>query len=398
MRTPRQVAKSPGILLAAALLALVTAPSGCGGPAQQSPQAPDTIRGLRVETVRMQNLPDEIEAPGSVAAVATAQVAARAMGTVTQVAEREGDRVQRGQLLVQLDERELIARRDAARAALREAQASGEEAAQALTAAQAQADVARKTYERFVYLREQKSVSPQEFDEVEAKNRAAQAGLEQAQARQQQAQAMLARAQSEVAAAEAVAGYARIVAPFDGIVVRRTVEPGSMIAPGTPLLVIEDSSRYRLEVTVDASDAARVRRGTRARVRLDALPGRDLQGRVAELEAGADATSHTVAVRINLPRDPAIRSGLFGRAWFARGQRRALVVPRTAVVERGQLRGVYTVDAGQTARLRLVTLGQAFPGAGGERVEILSGLSEGDRIVAEPGDQELDGKKLETSQ
>ncbi len=397
MRKPRKVAKSPGILFVAALVALATAPLGCGGPAQQSAQAPDTVRGLRIETLRMESVPDEIEAPGSVVALATAQVAARAMGTVTEVAVREGDRVQRGQLLVQLDERELIARRDAARAALREAQASGEEAAQALTAAQAQADVARKTYERFVYLREQKSVSPQEFDEVEAKNRAAKAGLEQAQARQQQTRAMLARAQAEVLAAETVAGYARIVAPFDGVVLRRTVELGSMITPGTPLMVIEDSSRYRLEVAVEAADAARVRRGTRARVRLDALPGRDLEGTVAELEAGADTASHTVSARIDLPRNPAIRSGLFGRAWFARGQRRAIVVPRTAVVERGQLRGVYTVDAGQTARLRLVTLGQSFPSAGGERIEILSGLSEGDRIVAEPGDRELDGRKVETS-
>lgn len=397
MNRSKQVAKSPGVVSPAALLVFLMALFGCGGPGGPGAQAPEIVRSARVETVRMEDVPDEIEAPGTVVALATAQVAARAMGAVTNVAVREGDRVQRGQLLVQLDERELVARRDAAAAALREARAAQEEATRAEAVAQAQAEIARKTYDRFVFLRDQKSVSPQEFDEVEAKQRAAQAGLLQAQARRQQAEATLVRAESEARAAEAVASYARIVAPFDGLVVRRTVEPGSMISPGAPLLVLEDSSRYRLEVSLDASDAARVRRGSGARVRLDALPGRELRGSVAELEAGADTASHTVRARIGLPRDPAIRSGLFGRAWFARGVRRAIVVPRTAVVERGQLRAVYAVDAGQLARLRLVTLGQSFPRAGGERVEILSGLSEGDRIVTDPGSRELDGKKLEAA-
>ncbi len=374
------------------LLALVLA--GCSGSPGPRPQAVETVRGVRIETLRWENVPDEIEVPGTITAAATAQVAARAMGTVMQVAAREGDHVKRGQLLVLLDERELVARGNAARAALGEATAAREEATRGVAMSQAQADVANKTYERFVFLREQNSVSPQEFDEVEAKHRAALAGLEQAKAHQQQVEAARARVESEARAADAVASYARVAAPFDGVVVRRMIEPGSTVAPGVPLLIVEDNSRYRMEVSIPASatsDATRLRKGSPARVRLDALPGRELAGKVVELEAGVDPSSQTLRARIELPRDAGVRSGWFGRAWFQRGERRALVVPRSAVVERGQLRGVYAVDTGQVARWRLVTLGASVD----ERVQILSGLDEGERFAIDPGGRELDGRKVE---
>jgi RND family efflux transporter MFP subunit len=377
--------------LAIAALALALALAACGGSASEQARTPETVAGVRVVTVSTQSVPDEIEAPGTVRSATTAEIAARAMGTVQAVLVREGDAVRRSQLLVQIDDRELAARSNAAQSALDEAAAARDEVARGVAAAQAQADVAKKTYDRFAYLREQKSVSPQEFDEVEAKYRAATAGLEQAQARQQQVEAMNQRAQSEARAASTVAGYTRVTSPLDGIVVRRHVDPGAMAMPGMPLLVVEETSRYRLEATVDAASAAALRRGAKARVELDALPGRSFDASVSELEAGADPGSQTVAVKVDLPRDAAIRSGLFGRAWFARGERQALLIPRGNLVERGQLTGVYVVDAQGIARLRIVTLGRSF----GEVVEILSGLSDGDRIVTDPAGRELDGKQVQ---
>jgi RND family efflux transporter MFP subunit len=375
--------------LAIAATALVLALAACGTSPEKA-RAPEVVSGVRVVTASAQAVPDEIEAPGSVKSAATAEIAAQAMGTVQAVLVREGDPVRRGQLLVQIDDRELAARSSAAQSAIEEASAAREEAARAVAAAQAQADVAKKTYDRFSYLREQKSVSPQEFDEVEAKYRAANAGLEQTRARQQQVEAMNQRVQSEARAASAVAGYTRVTSPLDGIVVRRNVEPGVMAMPGMPLLVVEETARYRLEVTVDAAAGVTLQRGAKARVTLDALPGRVLEGTVSELEAGADPATHTVAVKVNLPRDAAFRSGLFGRAWFARGERQALLAPRDSLVERGQLTGVYVVDGQGVARLRIVTLGHAMDDA----VEVLSGLNEGDRVVAEPGSRELDGRKV----
>jgi len=374
-----------------AVLALAMALAGCGGKEVAKAPAAAVVKGVRVEQVKVESMPDEIVAPGTVASAVTAQVAARVMGTVTAVHVREGDAVKAGQALVTLDERELAERRAAARAAVEEASHAREEVARTVAAAQAQADVMQKTYQRFAALRDTKSVSPQEFDEVNAKNRAAQEGLAAAKAKQQQVAARVERAQAEAHAAETVAGYARLVAPISGVVVRRMVEPGAMAAPGMPLVVLEDTARYRIEVTIDASAAANVKRGSKARVELDALPGKTFTGTVAEMEAGADAASHTVRARIELPHDAAIRSGLFGRAWFAHGERKAIALPQGAILHRGQLHGVYVLDGEGIARLRMVMLGRSL----GDRVEILSGLDAGERVVMQPANRELDGKRVE---
>ncbi len=370
------------LLLAGALLA------GCG-EAENKVAKPENVSGLRVQKIELKSVPNELEAPGTVIAAATAQVAARTMGTVLQVTVKEGDTVRRGQLLAQLDERELVARRNASQAGLQAAEAGIDQARKAVVAAQANADVMQKTYDRYAYLKEQKSVSPQEFDEITAKRQGAQAQLEQAKAAWQQAQASGVQAQAEVHAAESVASYARIVAPFDGRVVRRMVEPGSLVSPGLPLFVVEDASRYQLQATLPTGALPFIRKGSVARVQLDAVTDKSLEGKVAEIEAGADPGSHTLNTRIDLPHDVKVESGVFGRAFFARGEKRAVVVPLDAVVTRGQLHGVYAVDANGLVHWRVVTLSRSSDGL----VEVLSGVGPGDLIVLNPGAQELDGKK-----
>lgn len=363
--------------------------AGCGGADERAAQKVESVQGLRLQKLQLQNIPDELEAPGSVIAVSTAQVAARTMGTVLQVTAREGDTVKRGQLLAQLDERELTARRNAAQAASQGATAGVAQATKAMAAAQAQADVMRKTFDRYSYLKEQKSVSPQEFDEISAKQQAAQANLEQSKAGLHQAEAGALQAESEARAAENVASYARIVAPFDGRVIRRTVEPGSLVSPGMPLFVVEDTTRYQLEATLPADALAGVRKNAAARVQLDALPDKSLVGKVAEIEAGADPASHTLKTRVDLPKEAGVQSGMFGRAFFVQGEKRALVVNSDALIHRGQLTGIYVVDDTGLVHWRVVTLGK--PSA--DQVEVLSGLNAGEVVVLNPGSQELDGKK-----
>lgn len=375
---------------AAAAVALAFMAAGCAPAEKHAETAPETVPGIELRSAALANVADEVEAPGTVFAARTAEVAPRTMGTVEAVLVREGQSVKAGELLARLDDRELAARAGAAKSALEAAMAARNEAAQGGAAAKAQADVAEKTYERFVYLRDQKSVSPQEFDEVDSRRRSAQAGLAAAVERQKQAEAGVARAQEEERAAETASSYSRIVAPFAGIVSRRMAEPGSMAAPGVPLFVVEDTGHFRLRAQLEAAAATPARTGAVARVRLDALGDRDFEAHVVEVEGGADPASHTIGVRLELPADPAIRSGLFGRAWFKRGERRALDVPQSAIVRRGQLTGVYVVDSAGLLRWRVVTLGET--GADGA-VEILSGLGPGEKFAVNPNGRELDGKR-----
>jgi RND family efflux transporter MFP subunit len=157
-----------------------------------------------------------------------------------------------------------------------------------------------------------------------------------------------------------------------------------------PILTLEDTRNYRLEVTVDESDLQLVRIGQSTPANIDALGTAEITGKVFQIVPAADPGSRSFLVKIELPKDSHLRSGLFGRAHFARGERSALLIPRAAVVERGQLQGIYVLDSEQIAGLHYVTLGRNS----GQQVEILSGLEGGEKIIAAPSDRELGGKRI----
>lgn len=159
--------------------------------------------------------------------------------------------------------------------------------------------------------------------------------------------------------------------------VAKPAEVGIVAAPGVALVTLEEE-RYRLEAAVPESAIGRIRIGQGAAVQIDALD-RERDGVVVEVVPAADPATRTVLVKVELPAAPRLRSGLCGRARFAVGERTVLTVPRAALVERGQLQGVFVVDPARRARLRLVKTGRAL----GERVEILSGLGDGERVVVE---------------
>ncbi|MBI2962617.1 MAG: efflux RND transporter periplasmic adaptor subunit [Deltaproteobacteria bacterium] len=327
-------------------LAVAAIAASCGRSEQREPAASAVVT-VRIEEVRTSPVPDSYEAAGTIRSRRTSVLSSRIVARVLAVHVREGDSVERGRSLVELDARDVTAE---------------------LRKAEAGLHVAEATYRRYGSLLERGSASRQEFEEVEARYRAAQA---------------------DAAAARAAASYARIRSPIDGVVAAKTVEIGSLAAPGVPLLTIEDDSAYRLEVPVEESRLAAIRPGQAVEAAVDAL-GADLSGRVAEIVPAADARSRTFVVKIDLPADPRLRSGMFGRARFAGAPTTALTVPSSAVVERGPLTALYAVDAGDTARLRLVRLGRRFD----ERVEVLSGLEAGERVIAERAAGLRDGLRV----
>jgi multidrug efflux pump subunit AcrA (membrane-fusion protein) len=132
--------------------------------------------------------------------------------------------------------------------------------------------------------------------------------------------------------------------------------------------------------------------GQQIPVVIDVIGGGELKGKVVEIVPAADSASRSFLVKVEVPPDPALRSGLFGRAQFSRGERSSLLIPRTAVVERGQLQGIYVLDQNKIASLRYITLGKSS----GAQVEVLAGLQAGERLIADPGGREFSGKKIES--
>ncbi len=350
--------------------------AGCGEvPPEDKRAAPPPVVAVQTVEVREQQFPSVYEATGTVQARTSAVIAAKLMGYVREVKVQTGDRVKAGQSLVTLDARDLDAGTARAEAALEEVRSSVPEADSAVAGAQANLDLAQATFKRMQDLFAKKSISNQEFDEASAKLKSAQSAHDMARARRAQLDAQAARVQQEVRAAQVTRSYAEITAPFAGVIAAKSVEPGTLTVPGAPLLTIEREGEFRLEAPIEESHKPEIRLGQPVSVTIDGID-RTYEARVSEIAPAVDAASRSYIVKIDLLPLPALRSGTFGRAMFASANRLMLTVPATAVSERGQLQSVLVAENG-AAHNRLITAGKRTK----DQVEVLSGLTAGDRVI-----------------
>lgn len=350
--------------------------AGCHSTEPVRPAPIETVQARVVES-RQQQTPVTVRATGTVHARQTAMISAQVMGRVEEVLVHEGDTVRAGQTLAVLDDATLRAAADQAQAAVKAAENQQ-------AAAQINADLAASTLARYKQLQAQKSVSPQELDEV-----ARRAEGSAAQVDALRAAAVAAKAQES--GARAILAYTRVSAPFAGIVTARMADPGELASPGVPLLQIDSAGPLQLQATVDESALGAIRKGMKINVSIDAAPSLDPAGTVAEIVPAADPASHSFLVKIDLPPSSQLRAGMYATAAIATGNRTTIVAPRSAVVMRGSLPCAYILDGIGIAQLRYVTLGAQQ----GNMVEILSGLSAGEKLVDDPGDRELAGKRIE---
>jgi RND family efflux transporter MFP subunit len=329
------------------------------------------------------------EVTGTVRARTTTSISAKVMGYVRQVNAQVGDHVRAGQTLVTIEAQDLEAHYRGAEAGVEEARAAMPEVESAVAAAKAQLELAQATFRRMQDLFNKRSISNQEFDEAVAKRKAAEANYEMAVSKRSQLRAKIAQAEQERTAARVTRSYATITAPFAGIVTAKSVEPGTLATPGTPLLTIEQQGGFRLEAPVEEARLGSIRVGMPVTVSIESLD-RTIQARVSEIVPAVDPASRSYTVKIDLPASPQLRSGLFGRARFAQGSRQVLAVPASAVAERGQLRAVMVAENG-VARTRLITTGERL----GEQVEVLSGLTPGEKVIAPAPANLADGARGE---
>jgi len=336
--------------------------------------------------------PTLYEATGTVRARSSAAISARMMGYIREVKAQAGDHVAEGQLLVILDTRDVDIGSRRAEAVREEIRTAVPEADSGVAAARANLELAQVTFRRMQDLFQKKSISNQEFDESSARLKAAQAAYEMAQARRVQLNSKIAEADQEVRSSEVTRTYADIRAPFAGVVIARTAEPGSLAVPGAPLFTIEREGAYRLEASVEESKLGAIKIGQPVSVTLDGVD-REIQARVSEIVPAVDAASRAYIVKIDLPGVPSVRSGVFGRAGFQLGTRTTLAIPAAAVTSRGQLQSVMVADNG-VARTRLITTGTQMK----DRAEVLSGLTDGDRVIFPIPPALADGARVEVRQ
>lgn len=389
------------------LISLIALPLfACGKEASHPAKAPEppTVRDVTVGAVTMAELEEASEVPGTVKSRTVTTLSSKIVGRILALHAREGSEVQAGQLLIELDDQDIVAQVRRAEAGLAEAEAGLAEvdrsiaaAAAGRTAAEAQRDLAVSTLARYQRLLDRKSVAPQEYDQVAAQQKAAAAGVERAiaegqvvQSKRQQVLARIESARAEIASVQVMRGYARITAPFAGVVTAKHTDVGGLAAPGAPLLTLEDQRRYWLEATVPESQVSGLKRGQSLRVTIEAA-GVSGTAQVSEILPAADPATRTISVRLDLSPSSRLRSGLFGRVWIPAGRRQAIQVAREAVVERGQLQGVYVVGQDGIARFRLIRTGALRQGG----LEIVSGLSTGEQVVLRGAERVTDGARIQ---
>lgn len=285
-----------------------------------------------------------LPAEGVVEALSQAVVAAQVAGRVTEMRVDAGQAVKKGEVMLRLDVRE---------------------AAETAAGAQAALVNARAQYERSRSLRQQNFISQSALDKAKAD---------------------LDLAMANAGASGASQSHGTITAPISGLVARRHIELGEMAAQGRSLVTLYDPAGLRVTVEIPQYRLKELKGGKdlQGRIEFPELQRQVAAAKVTVLPA-ADAATHTVQVRLNLPSDAAslqdVLPGMAARVHFVLGRAVKLTVPASAVVRRGEVAGLYVRDGQGRLSLRQLRLGQAV---GDGEVEVLAGLSAGETIVLDP--------------
>jgi membrane fusion protein (multidrug efflux system) len=305
---------------------------------------------VETDTVRAGRIARRVTIPGTVNAIRTVAVNAQVSGALLAMEVEEGDRVDTGDLLARLDDREI-------RAQLRSAEAAF--------------NVAEAAYERSQQLRERQVITQPEYERDQTAYEAARAQLDQLQTR---------------------AGFTEVRAPIGGIVTTKAVESGDVVGNQGRILEIAEVDTMVVRVAISELDVVQIREGDMVDVALDALPGQPLRARVRRIFPAADPATRLVPVEVALERADGrlTRPGFLARVSFDLDPKEdAILVSAAALVSRGGGQGVYLV-AESSVVLRSVTPGLTAAGD----VEILEGLAVGDRVVTAGANLLRDGAAI----
>jgi RND family efflux transporter MFP subunit len=309
------------------------------------PETPIAVKTLAAEP---KSIDAVVSATGVITSKNTSVLSSKVMGKVIVLTVQEGDFVSQGRLLLRIE--------------------SGEISAQVYQA-QAAYNNAKLQYDRIRNLFDDKAATRMEMDQATLGLESAQAGLN---------------------AAKAMESYTIISAPIDGRVVEKRINLGEMALPGQALIKLEDTRHLRLEVTIKEQDLQAVQVGKAVSIRIDALPGKEIKARVAQVVPAADIRTHSFIAKIDIPAEQGLIPGMYGKVFFSLGKREAILVPSTAVVEMSGITGVYIVSAEDKALFQMVQLGEMH----GDFVEATTGLKTGDKVIVTKQDARIDGRKV----
>jgi len=324
---------------------------------------------LAVASAQYLEVPQIYSMDGLVEAVRQSTVSAQISGRIKEINFDVGDRVNAGQMILRIDEREALQALAGSQAQVFQAQANMQNA--------------KSAYERASQLFAQKFIS--------------QAALDKAQVDYKVALAQAAASEASSGQASLTHGYTAVIAPYSGLVSARLVEVGEMVMPGKALMTGFDPSELRVLISVPQRELPNIGAHPEVMVEVPAQAGlfndsavtfaqpalnRWIKPVATTVQPMADARTHSTQVRVYLPKNEAgVYPGMFVRVHFVVGKASKLVIPSGAVLRRSEVAAVYVADENGNIKLRQVRLGEAVPDGA---IEVLAGLNPGEKVALDP--------------
>ena len=361
--------------------------------AAESKIAGDSLPVVNVETVKRADAKSSLVLPGNIQAVTEAPILARATGYIKRRYADIGDRVNEGQVLAEIEAPELIQQIRQAQATVAQANSTVEQAEAALQQGHTNENLARVTAQRWENLSKKGVVSRQENDTYQAQWAAQQANV-------QALEKAVAAARNNVSAVEAnvsrlndLLAYQTVRAPFAGVVTLRNVEAGVLVNEGNTLLVrIAQTDRLRTYLNVPQSDAGSVRVGQQAVLVIPDLPGHGFPGAVTRTANALDPATRTLLVEVQVSNPGALlMPGMYAQVNLSIPRKDPpLLIPGDTLVVRSDGPQVAVVAADGRVHFARIQLGRDF----GDRLEVLSGLEDGQQVVVNPSDAIREGAQV----
>ena len=362
--------------------------------ATESQDQQQALPRVEVMEVGRSTRKSELELPGNIEAVTEAPVLARADGYLLHRMVDIGDRVKAGQLLAEIEAPELDEQVQQAQANLEQARAGLDQALANYEQGKSNTDLAKVTAERWNSLSTRSVVSRQENDQYQAGYKAQVSALQSLEKAVAAQRSNITAAEANLSRLKKLQGYRMVKAPFDGVITLRNVDTGALVNAGNTLLFrIGQTGTLRTYVNVPQLNSSSIRVGQTARLSVSNLPGRQFAGTVARTANSLDPNSRTLLVEVQVPNpDGALLPGMYAQVDFSSTRTDPpLLVPSVALISRGDGARVAVVTADHTVHLQAIQVGRDY----GDRLEVLSGLREGDTIIPNPGDAATEGLKVD---
>ena len=327
--------------------------ASCGKTETKNSNSDSPAVAVKISKVTVNSNNSFLSTSGKIEATNSANLSTRMMGFVTKIHTKVGDKVNKGQLLLSINNSDLQAQKAQIEASILKAKAGF--------------SIAEKDFHRFKNLFEQNSASQKELDDITAHYNMAKANLEAAYQMKKEISAQFA--------------YTNIRAPFTGIITNKFIEEGALANPGIPLLSIEGKKGFEVTTLVPEVEISNITKNEKVDVLVKAI-NQKLSGTVSEVSTSAKNTGGQYLVKILLDKtDSQLLSGMFASVQFPLKKSQAkpstVLIPTEALIHQGQLTGIYTVSQSNTALLRWLRLGKTF----GNKIEVLSGLKSGESYI-----------------